>query len=150
MAENVEVQSAKPQAPPVQEGAREETGADAKKERARPAERKLAAGSGPFAHPDDRALMADKRYQALLARPAAAAEEARALGDAWELFAHDVPAGPRADEARVRAIEAAVRAWTLGRDPDDLARARARGRAYLEMENAPQAARVRTALEALP
>ena len=150
MAESVEVQSAKSQAPPAQEAAREETGADAKKERARPAERKLAAGSGAFAHPDDRALMADKRYEALVARPAASAAEARALGEAWELFARDVPAGPRADEARVRAIEAAVRAWTLGHDPADLTRARARGTAYLEMENAPQAARVRTALAALP
>jgi hypothetical protein len=155
MAESVEIQSAKPQAPPApapaaQEGAREEAGADAKKERPRPAERKLAAGSGAFAHPDDRALMTDKRYEALVARPAASAAEARALGEAWELFAHDVPAGPRADEARVRAIEAAVQAWTLGRDPADLTRARARGRAYLEMENAPQAARVRTALAALP
>ena len=43
-----------------------------------------------------------------------------------------------------------MRAWTLGHDPADLARARARGRAYLEMENAPQAARVRAALAALP
>ena len=150
MAESVEVQSAKSQAPPAQEAAREETGADAKKERARPAERKLAAGSGAFAHPDDRALMTDKRYEALVARPAASAAEARALGEAWELFARDVPAGPRADEARVRAIEAAVRAWTLGHDPADLTRARARGTAYLEMENAPQAARVRAALAALP
>jgi hypothetical protein len=94
--------------------------------------------------------MTDKRYEALLARPAASAAQARALREAWELFAHDVPGDPRADEARVRAIEAGVRAWTLGHDPADLATARARGRAYLEMENAPQAARVRTALEALP
>jgi hypothetical protein len=43
-----------------------------------------------------------------------------------------------------------VRAWTLGRDPADLATARALGRAYLDSENAPQAARVRAALEALP
>jgi Putative zinc-finger len=150
MAESVEVQAAKPDAVTKQEGARPEAGADAKKERARPAERKLAAGSGAFAHPDDRALMTDKRYEALVARPAASAAEARALGEAWELFARDVPAGPRADEARVRAIEAAVRAWTLGHDPADLAHARERGRAYLEMENAPQAARVRTALAALP
>ena len=148
MAESVEVQSAK-QAP-AQEGARPEAYAEAKKERARPPERKLAAGSGAFAHPDDRALMTDKRYEALVARPAASAAEARALGEAWELFARDVPAGPRADEARVRAIEAAVRAWTLGHDPADVAHARERGRAYLEMENAPQAARVRTALAALP
>jgi hypothetical protein len=150
MAESVEVQSAKPKAAPAQEGAREETGADAKKERARPAERKLAGASGPFAHPDDRALMTDKRYEALLARPAASAAEARALGEAWELFARDVPTGPRADEARVRAVEAAVQAWSLGRDAADLATARARGRAYLEMANPPQAARVRTALAALP
>jgi hypothetical protein len=145
MAESVEVQTRA-----STEGARAEAGADAKKERARPAERKLAGSGGAFAHPDDRVLMTDKRYEALLARPAASAAQARALREAWELFARDVPADPRADEARVRAVEAGVRAWTLGHDPADLATARARGRAYLEAENAPQAARVRAALEGLP
>lgn len=145
MAETVEVQTMA-----TTEGARAEAGADAKKERARPAQRKLAGSGGAFAHPDDRVLMTDKRYEALLARPAASAAQARALREAWELFARDVPADPRADEARVRAIETGVRAWTLGHDPADLTTVRARGRAYLEMENAPQAARVRAALEALP
>jgi Putative zinc-finger len=142
-AETVEVQTAA-----TAERAAE-SGADARKEGTRPAQRKLAAGSGA-SHPDDRALMTDKRYEALLARPATSAAEARALRDAWDLFAHDLPADARADEARVRAIEAGVLAWTLGHDPADLSTARARGRAYLQTENAPQAARVRAALEALP
>jgi len=145
MAESVEAQTAA-----AGEGARVAAGADARKERARPADRKLGAGGGPFAHPDDRALMTNKRYEALLARPATSAAQARALRDAWDLFARDLPADARADEARVRAIEAGVLAWTLGRDDADLAAVRARGRAYLEAENAPQAARVRAALEALP
>jgi hypothetical protein len=130
---------------------RAEPTADAQKERAAPPpERKLAAGGGAFAHPDDRALMADKRYQALLARSATSAAQARALRDAWDLFARDVPAAPRADEARVRAIEAGALAWRLGHDPDDLAAARARARGYLDAETAPQAARVRAVLESLP
>jgi len=125
--------------------------ADAQKERAAPPpERKLAAGGGAFAHPDDRALMTDKRYQALLARHATSAAPARALRDAWELFARDVPTDAHADEARVRAIEAGVLAWKLGHDPTDLATARARARAYLEAESAPQGARVRAILDALP
>jgi hypothetical protein len=131
--------------------ARAEPTADAQKERAAPPpERKLAAGGGAFAHPDDRALMTDKRYQALLARSATSAAQARALRDAWDLFARDMPAPPRADEARVRAIEAGALAWRLGHDPDDLAAARARARAYLDAETAPQAARVRAVLESLP
>ncbi|PYQ45976.1 MAG: hypothetical protein DMF77_02620 [Acidobacteria bacterium] len=131
--------------------ARAEPTADAQKERAAPPpERKLAAGGGAFAHPDDRALMMDKRYQALLSRSATSAAQARALRDAWDLFAREVPASPRADEARVRAIEVAALAWRLGHDPDDLAAARARAQAYLDAETAPQAARVRALLESLP
>jgi hypothetical protein len=144
-ADTVEVQTAA-----TAERAPAESGADARKERARPSPPKLAAGSGAFSHPDDRALMTNKRYEALLARPATSAAQARALRDAWDLFARDFPADARADEARVRAIEAGVLAWTLGHDSADLATVRARGRAYLEAENAPQAARVRAALEALP
>src|SRR4029079_15330429 len=135
LAQKAEVQAA------AAEGARGEPEADAKQGRARPAERKVAAGNVGFAHPEDRALMTEKRYQALLARPAASVAQARALRDAWELFARDFPADARADEARVRAIEAGVQAFQLGRDPADLDTARARGRAYLAMENPTQAAR---------
>jgi hypothetical protein len=135
----------------LSEAARAEPPADAQKERAAPPpERKLAAGGGAFAHPDDRALMTDKRYRALLARNATSAAQARALRDAWELFARDVPTDAHADEARVRAIEAGVLAWRLGHDPADLATAQARGRAYLEAESAPQGARVRAILDPLP
>jgi hypothetical protein len=135
----------------LSEAARAEPTADAQKERAAPPpERKLAAGGGAFAHPDDRALMTDKRYRALLARNATSAAQARVLRDAWELFARDVPTDAPADEARVRAIEAGVLAWRLGHDPGDLATARARARAYLEAESAPQGARVRAILDALP
>ena len=135
----------------LSESARAHPTADAQKERAAPPpERKLAAGGGAFAHPDDRALMTDKRYRALLARNATSAAQARALRDAWELFARDVPTDAHADEARVRAVEAGVLAWKLGHDPADLATARARGRAYLEAESAPQGARMRALVESLP
>jgi hypothetical protein len=50
----------------------------------------------------------------------------------------------------VRAIEAGALAWRLGHDRDDLAAARARARAYLGAETAPQAPRVRAVLESLP
>ena len=80
----------------------------------------------------------DKRYEALLARRATSAAEARATRDAWELFARDAPADTRADEARVRAIEAGVMAWKLGHDPADLATAtRARPRLPRDRERGP-------------
>jgi putative zinc finger protein len=113
-----------------------------------PAERKLgvAGGGGAFAHPD-RALMEDQRYRSLAERRPASAEEARALRDAWDLFARDRATDPRADEARVRAIEAGLEAWRLGGDPADLGTARRRGQAYLADAAAPQHARVRAALD---
>jgi hypothetical protein len=76
--------------------------------------------------------------------------EARALRDGWEAFARDQASDPRADEARVRAVEAGVTAWRLGGDPADLARARAAAAAYLAREGAVQRARVRALLETLP
>jgi hypothetical protein len=112
------------------------------------AERKLgvAGGGGAFAHPD-RALMEDQRYRSLAARRPASAEEARALADAWELFARDRAGDPRADEARVRAIEAGLLAWRMGGDRADVDTARRRGLAYLAEAGTPQRDRVRSALE---
>ena len=46
--------------------------------------------------------MTDKRYEALLSRPATSAAQARALRDAWDLFCRGFP--PTRDGARVRAI----------------------------------------------
>ncbi len=98
----------------------------------------------------DPARLADERYQSLLDQRPATAADARALRDGWEAFARDQASGPRADEARVRAVEAGATAWRLGGDAADLARVRAAARTYLAAESAPQRERVRAALEGLP
>jgi predicted anti-sigma-YlaC factor YlaD len=124
--------------------------AEKPKESAAPAARKLGvAGGSAFAHPD-RALMDDQRFRSLAARRPASAAEARALREAWEMFARDRPDDPRGDEARVRAIESGITAWRLGGDKADLATARAAARAYLSVATAPQRARVQSALDGLP
>jgi len=69
-------------------------------------------------------------------------EEWRRLRDEWKAFAASVPAGPRADEARVRAIEAGWEAWRLSGRDDDEAAFRRDARAYLEREDALQKPRV--------
>jgi hypothetical protein len=46
-------------------------------------------------------------------------------------------------------VETGAQAYRLGSDPEDLSRLRDDARAYLERKDAPQAARVRAALEAL-
>jgi hypothetical protein len=74
------------------------------------------------------------------------AEEARGQRDAWRALARDHAGTPRGDEARVRAIEAGLLAWRLGRDRADLEAAQAEARAYLAETGAPQAERVRKAL----
>jgi Putative zinc-finger len=96
------------------------------------------------------ALPPDARFEGLRARRPASLAEARALRDAWEAFARDQPADSRADEARVRAIEAGVTAWRLGGDTADLARARAAAAAYLAADGSAQRPRVRALLETLP
>jgi len=92
----------------------------------------------------------DVGYQSLLVRQAGSVDEARRLADAWKTFAETHPASPRADEARVRAIEARGLAWRLSHDPADLDRVRQSARAYLASSRAPQRERVRALLETLP
>ena len=58
-------------------------------------------------------------------RPRTAAQWRR-LRDAWSAFAAAHPDDPRADEARVRAIEAGREAWLAGGADDDEAAFRAR------------------------
>jgi hypothetical protein len=50
----------------------------------------------------------------------------------------------------VRAVESWSTAWHLGRDAEDLARARAAARSYLDTGYPRQTARVRAVLESLP
>ena len=91
----------------------------------------------------------EARFQFLAKRKGATAAEARALRDAWRAFARDEPTGPRADEARVRAVEAGAAAWREGRDEKDRADAEREGREYLARKDALQPDRVRAALKTL-
>ena len=70
------------------------------------------------------------------------ATEWRSLGHAWSTFAAAYPEDPRADEARVRAIEARREAWLAGGDDDDASAFRREARAYLEREDGRQKERV--------
>jgi anti-sigma factor RsiW len=91
----------------------------------------------------------EDRFQLLAARTVASAADARGLRDAWRAFARGEAAGGRADEARVRAIEAGAEAWRRGKDERDRAETLKDGRAYLERPDALQADRVREALKSL-
>jgi putative zinc finger protein len=113
-------------------------------------ERRDKAALGPLLR--DRAGSApasDGRFQLLLRKTASSAAEARALRDSWRAFARDEATGPRADEARVRAVEAGAEAWRKGRDEKDRAEAQREGREYLERSDALQPDRVRAALKTL-
>ena len=76
-------------------------------------------------------------------------EDARRARDAWRRIAVSDPAGPRADDARVRMIEAGVEAYRLGGDVADRRQAVSDGEAYLARPDATQAERVRAALRRL-
>ena len=76
-----------------------------------------------------------------ISRPRTVAEWRR-LRDAWSAFAAANPDDPRADEARVRAIEAGREAWLAGGADDDEAAFLRDVRAYLEREDALQKERV--------
>ena len=109
----------------------------------------LADAPPPAAAPTFAEAPGEDRYRALLGRPADSPEAARKLHDDWNAFARGHPDSPRADEARVRAMEASALAFNLGRNPRDRERARAAAEAYLARPDAVQAARVRALLEKL-
>lgn len=88
-------------------------------------------------------------YVRLLSRWPASAREARELREAWRAFTLDHPTGVRADEARVRAIEAGLQAYRRGGEARDLALVREDAEAYLLRPDALQTARVRALLEGL-
>jgi hypothetical protein len=112
-----------------------------------------AAGiaSSPAIAPLARATTAEEEASFLrldAMRPRTLAEW-RALREAWRAFLVAHPAGSRADEARVRLVEAGVSAWRAGGTADDRAQARQDAADYLAREAVPQAARVRRLLETL-
>jgi hypothetical protein len=109
----------------------------------------LADAPPPAAAPAFAQAPGEDRYRELLGRKADSPEGARKLHDDWNAFARGHPDSPRADEARVRAMEASALAFDLGRDPRDRERARAAAQAYLTRPDAVQAARVRALLDKL-
>jgi len=90
----------------------------------------------------------EARYRGLLARRPASADAARKLHDDWTAFANAHAAGPRADEARVRALDALLSAYRRGGEARDLQRLREEAALYLQRSDAAQAPRVRAMLEA--
>jgi hypothetical protein len=94
-------------------------------------------------------LAEERIYEGLLAPPARTLAALRARREAWRSFSLEFPTSPRADEARVRAIENGAEAWRLGADPADLTRVREDATAYLARADATQGARVRALLESL-
>ena len=93
---------------------------------------------------------ADEAEYARLAAPATQTVGAlRARREGWRSFVVRYPGSPRADEARVRTIEAGIAAWRLGHDPADLGQARVDAANYLARSDAAQAGRVRAMLQNL-
>jgi hypothetical protein len=149
-------------APPAEmdevQGARPKTAAPAKKMEGAPSA--AAREEEATARHDKAALGATRdgaaeapagedRFQLLARRTLSSAADARALRDAWRGLARDLGTGARADEARVRAVEAGLEAWRRSGDEGDRAAAERDARAYLERPDALQPARVRDALKAL-
>jgi len=91
----------------------------------------------------------ETRYRALLARRPASAGEDRQLHDAWRAFAASYPASPRADEARVRALDALLSAYLREGQARDRERLREEAGLYLRRSDAAQAPRVRAILESI-
>ena len=90
----------------------------------------------------------EARYRRLQARQPASADAARKLHDDWAAFAKSHAEGPRADEARVRALDALLSAYRRGGEARDLQRLREEAALYLQRSDAAQAPRVRAMLEA--
>jgi hypothetical protein len=140
------------------QGARPKTAAPAKKMEGAPSaaaheeEAKARGDKAALGALQDRAAEApagEDRFQLLARRTVSSAADARALRDAWRALARDLGTGPRADEARVRAVEAGIEAWRRSGDAGDRAEAERDARAYLERPDALQADRVRDALKVL-
>jgi hypothetical protein len=92
---------------------------------------------------------AERRFEQLEAEHPRTLEEWRRLREEWRAFATAFPHSPRADEARVRTVEAGLEAWRVGGRAQDRAVLQRDIDAYLERPDAAQAARVRALLDAL-
>ncbi|PYQ03877.1 MAG: hypothetical protein DMF83_19850 [Acidobacteria bacterium] len=91
----------------------------------------------------------EARYRALLARQPASADAARKLHDDWAAFAKAHADDPRADEARVRALDALLSAYRTAGEARDLQRLREEAALYLQRSDAAQAPRVQRMLESV-
>ncbi|MFI4945368.1 MAG: zf-HC2 domain-containing protein [Burkholderiales bacterium] len=92
----------------------------------------------------ERDAAADEEWRRLQAARPQTVEEWRRLREELRRFADAAPAGPHADAARLRTIEAGYTAWRSGGDAADEAGFRRDAAAYLERgEDAKNKARVR-------
>ena len=114
---------------------------DADSQQALSAKRKLEAAPAS-------ATPAPDEFAALLARTPRSASAARALRLAWRAFAEAHPGDARADEARVRAIEAAALACEFSAEPGDRETLERDAAYYLERKDARQKPRVETLVRA--
>ena len=114
-----------------------------------PAARPAEAGRGAAGKSAavDEAGQAFRRLDAV--RPGSVAEW-RQLGEAWRAFAAAHPGDRRADEARVRAIEASREAWLVGGEAADEQAFRRDAADYLAAAEARQRTRVERLLAAAP
>jgi hypothetical protein len=102
------------------------------------------------AAPPEGEYPADQAFLRLAAARPHSAEEWRQLAAEWDGFAASHPSDSRADDARVRAVEATREAWRASGEPGDEAAFRAAARAYLERADALQRERLRRLLEGTP
>jgi anti-sigma factor RsiW len=91
----------------------------------------------------------EERFRALSTRAARSAAEARALRDAWQALVREDPQGPRADEARLRALEAGAAAWRLGRRREDRTQVERDALDYLRRPDGAHKERVRALVAGL-
>jgi hypothetical protein len=132
-------------APPAEEEARAETP---------PPARGLAAGGAAAAmrKSEGKAAIAageEPAYGSAAALSLTTAVEARRAREAWRRFVAQYPGSVRADEARVRMVEASVAAFLAGGEAADRRAAERDGAAYLARTDAPQSERVQAALRRL-
>jgi len=101
---------------------------------------KATSASAPADRPGrETATASFARLTAAVPRTAAGWRQAR---ESWRAFASAHPADPLADEARVRAVEAAFEAWRADRDAADRRVLESDARSYLARGDAAQRERV--------
>ena len=93
--------------------------------------------------PRRKALADAETFEGIAARSMQTAAEARQQRRVWRAFADAHRHDPQADEARVRAVEAAALAYRLSGEPADWQTLENDVRAYLKRSDAQQKERVR-------